>query len=299
MTTRSSNTDVYNGNDTAAHFQQWGKTISDHLKAIGLTQTADSGQINWATVAVPGANTVAGYEMYAMADTLDATAPIRIKIEYGIGASVARPNTWVSIGTATDGAGNITGQKVGPLSHDNSNNVTATSSGVTRCCRVDGFVGVACYMGIVTPNGANSQALCRFFVTRMVDDSGLPTTEGFVFGFRTYNGGTPTLYTYNRALNTFTGGTVFHTFVPGPYSASLTDETPANYQAFRTYLLMPKMRPVFGIASTVPAEVAAFSQYSIPLVGTTSRNYINMGNDGFAVSNYGQITNCQLGMLWE
>jgi hypothetical protein len=301
MTTSSSNTDVYAGNDTDAHFRQWGKTISDHLQAVGLVQTADSGQVNWSTVSVPGNNSVAGYEIYAMADSLDATYPIRIKIEYGLGAGLGRPNTWLTVGTGTNGSGSITGLKIGPLSHDNSNNINPTTVGVSRCCRVDGFVGVMCFMGILSPGSGNSsQSLCRFIVTRTVDDSGEPTGDGFFLIFKDYSQRCPAMYLFNRNLNITSSATYHHTFQPGPYSSSLTDDSPANYQAFSSYLCIPKMRPVFGVASTVQAEVAAFSEYSVALVGITPRNYMNTGNDGFGDLMDGTaVSFLNMGMLWE
>lgn len=85
------------------------KQLSDAIKAVGMVQTSDSGQINWATVALPGTNTAAGYEIFRFSDALQYQAPVFIKIEYGISNIVNIPGFWATVGTGSDGAGNLTG----------------------------------------------------------------------------------------------------------------------------------------------------------------------------------------------
>jgi hypothetical protein len=95
---------------TDAEFRAKGTFIHD-VFALGWVQTSDTGQINLASVAKPGtSNTSAGYEIWRMADTLQGTAPVYLKIEYGTAsASAALFAIWVTIGSGSDGAGNITG----------------------------------------------------------------------------------------------------------------------------------------------------------------------------------------------
>lgn len=93
---------------TDAAFRAWGSGISALLAAAGLVQTADTGQINWATVTRPTlANTSQGYEIWRFPDALQATRPIFLKIEYGSGTNSGVPQMWVTVGTATDGAGTL------------------------------------------------------------------------------------------------------------------------------------------------------------------------------------------------
>lgn len=92
-----------------ATFRSWGSTWSTNLAALGWVKTSDTGQINWTTVTKPTlANTVAGYEIWRMNDSLQATAPVFLKIEYGTGPSATYSSLWFSIGFSTDGAGNLT-----------------------------------------------------------------------------------------------------------------------------------------------------------------------------------------------
>src|SRR3954452_19330861 len=98
------------GANNDAEFRTWGSAIGPQIAAMGLVQTADTGQINWATVLRPGLNTSAGYEIWRFADALQATKPVFIRIEYGIAAVTDRMRIIARVGTATDGAGTLTGQ---------------------------------------------------------------------------------------------------------------------------------------------------------------------------------------------
>lgn len=98
-----------------ADFRAWGSGIAAQLAAIGLVKTADTGQIDWSTVLRPTANNYAGYEIWRFNDSFQATAPVFIKIEYGAGSPVDRPNLRVQVSSATNGAGTPTGQ-VGGIS---------------------------------------------------------------------------------------------------------------------------------------------------------------------------------------
>ena len=106
MTTTSYNSACLH--DTDAAFRTWGSAISSALTTIGLTNTSDTGQINWTTVTRPTANTMAGYEIWRFNDTLQSTRPIFIKLEYGTGSNVLYPHMVASIGTGSDGAGTLT-----------------------------------------------------------------------------------------------------------------------------------------------------------------------------------------------
>lgn len=79
--------------------------------ALGLTQTADTGQINLSTVTAPtGGNQSQGYEIWRFNDTLQATKPVYLKVEYGSGSgSQHQFALWFTIGTGSNGSGTITG----------------------------------------------------------------------------------------------------------------------------------------------------------------------------------------------
>lgn len=104
---------------TTTQTMQRAKNISTQLKALLTHVSAATGQINWVTnttwtTGTPQDLTVAGYEIFALADSLQATAPLFFKFEYGTGQSGGGAyskygvSIWVTVGRGQDGAGNIT-----------------------------------------------------------------------------------------------------------------------------------------------------------------------------------------------
>jgi hypothetical protein len=97
---------------TDAAFRTW---VAEIITALGttltLTQTADTGQINTTTVTRAAVtNTAAGYTIWRFNDTLQATSPIFIKLEFGTGATQpTTPQMWITVGTGSNGAGTLTG----------------------------------------------------------------------------------------------------------------------------------------------------------------------------------------------
>lgn len=108
MATKTDNT-IIAANDTDAHWRAWVQFVHD-VFALGWVQTSDTGQITISTSTKPGAgSTVVGYEVWKMNDSLQATKPVFLKIEYGSGGAANTPAWWLTIGTGSDGAGGITG----------------------------------------------------------------------------------------------------------------------------------------------------------------------------------------------
>src|SRR6266566_9890439 len=93
---------------TTAGFRLWGSAISTAIAAVGWTQTADTGQVNWTTVTAPGANVTTVYEVWKMADSLQSTDPCFIRINYMVASATNGPRIQVNVGTNSDGAGAIT-----------------------------------------------------------------------------------------------------------------------------------------------------------------------------------------------
>jgi hypothetical protein len=156
-------------NNTDAEFRAWGSAIATALAAIGLVQTSDTGQINWTTVLTPSAtNQTRGYEIWRFNDSLQATAPIFIKLEYGSGnQNASGPAVIFTVGKGSNGSGTITDVIHGPFqagygSSASSQNCYATSSD-------NGFV--LTMAPLVTFSGVS------FLVERSCNSSGTPTNE--------------------------------------------------------------------------------------------------------------------------
>lgn len=98
--------------NTAAKMSAYIQEVTTRLAALGLVQTADTGQVDPATVAATtGAEQIKGYQVWRFSDAHQATMPVFIKIWYGSGVSYPQaPGLWIQVGTGTDGVGNLTGQ---------------------------------------------------------------------------------------------------------------------------------------------------------------------------------------------
>lgn len=160
-------------NASSATFRAWGSLIGPNIETGGWVKTSDTGQINWTTVDLPASiNTSAGYEIYRMNDSLQATAPCFMKLEFGTGSATSSPAIWITIGTGSDGSGNITGalltryQMVGTGNH-------ITSS---------------CYLGIASNRlsvvlWASANYCLSFSLERTHNSSGADDATGFLFFF--------------------------------------------------------------------------------------------------------------------
>ena len=162
------------------------------LTAAGFVRTSDTGQLDPTTVLKPGASSISGYDVWRFNDDAQATKPIFFKLEYGAGSSAARFNLWITVGTGSDGAGNITDIRI-PRSvmGQSSNSAILADVWVSGG---EGYLASVFYAGPSTPASA-----LGWMIDRVRLQSGLPdlTTlgAGIVSGisnnqwqFSTYDG---------------------------------------------------------------------------------------------------------------
>lgn len=132
MTTSSAAISVPTTTDAA--FRTAGSAFSGVLSAIGLTQTSDTGQVNWSTVTKPGSiNTDGGYEIWRLNDSAQSTHPIFLKVRYGVGGAVDRFRVEIDLGEGSNGSGTLTGATITVISMINPSSSSATSTGVGGC----------------------------------------------------------------------------------------------------------------------------------------------------------------------
>lgn len=96
---------------TDAEWQAWCQAIEAAFLASGFLEVApDTGQLNLVTTTRPALGTYAGYRIYRAKDSLAATKPYYIKVEYGnTGSGQDRPVFRRTAGTGSNGAGTLTG----------------------------------------------------------------------------------------------------------------------------------------------------------------------------------------------
>lgn len=185
---------------TPEQFRAWGSYMRDAMAAVGLVQTADTGQINWATVTWTGnptGQTMFGYEIWRFNDTLQGAAPLFLKVEYGCGPNYTLPGYAITLGKGTDGAGTISTAKIiAPRTQYSI--MTAASGAVPLYMFCDGsafafFAGP----GLSAPTWT-------FFVERSRDSTGVPTASGVAVANQNnagclwwcYNYSTPLAFAY-------------------------------------------------------------------------------------------------------
>lgn len=99
--------------DTDATFRAWVTAVHDALIAAGLVQTADTGQINRATVLLPAVGAYGGYEVFSFND--EGATAVFVKVNFGRGSGF-RPGLEWTVGRGSDGAGTLT-TATGILTH--------------------------------------------------------------------------------------------------------------------------------------------------------------------------------------
>lgn len=161
---------------TDAEFRLWAQWIHDKLDAAGWVNTSDTGQINLTTVAKPAAaNTSQGYEIWRMADALQATNPVFMKIEYGSGGAATVPAVWVTIGTASNGSGTLTGN-VSTRTQTTAAAGDSTARNSYFSGNTDRFV-----FAIMADSTVTQSSGIIFGVERTKDSTGANSTEGAHF----------------------------------------------------------------------------------------------------------------------
>lgn len=274
-----------------ATFRAWGLEFSTALSTIGLVQTADTGQINWATVNYNATtNTVAGYEIWRFADST-----IYMKFEYGTSGSATAPEIWITCGTGSNGTGTITGggaistrsrvsqQNVAPFS-----TVTAYTSYFSRTADHFSICWKQLGSGGAAPMGA-------VVVGKSVDSSGAATTTGFGV-FRPCTPGFQSVRMIATAA-AFSDLTQNYTCVPGQPATSLDDS--GNYQAYMINMNLPKVLPFLWANIVLVADLPRGVTFTVAQVGASARTFLSLGAFSTSVANSLTAALVGVGMLYE
>lgn len=282
MTTNSYTSSISHSNTT--NFRIWGLALSNALTAIGFIKSADTGQINWATVNRPGVGASAGYEIRYLNDSLHASAPIYVKLEFSTGlGGAAYPNMFITVGTGTNGSGTITGvimprtENIGGYYALDS----TVSSYQTHCCMVDG-----CAWFVLKADSKSSAYPVAFFsVHRTEDSSGTPTAQGAVV-YMNYLGAYAYVWAYEFTTGfnyTYASIQSSYTFMPGDLwtLGTIHAGVPGDYQVARHYCAMPLVTPISTIVSMSQTDgVALGATFDCRVLGVYDRTYISLGNNG-------------------
>jgi hypothetical protein len=286
--------------DTDTDFRAWGSQISAQLQAVGLVQTADTGQIDWTTVSISGYPGSVGYEIYefSASDPFQAGTPVVFKLEYGA-ASAEAPEMWLTVGASSDGAGNITGTyKTNRVNFMGSANPTFNSAFPSYICHkpASGFLGVALKIGSYGSNTGYA-----FFITRTNDTSGAATGDGWNLYVTNASNPQGQIQGYFQNPSYPTQFPISGTVSGNPSIAVWPYDLTSSYaggslQAVTVYALQPAVQTNAQLCAAVLTEIPVGNQFALNVVGLTPRNFISVGVTGPFIANGYQYTNC---MIWE
>ena len=268
---------------STAGFRAWGLELHNQLASVGLTNTADTGQVNWATVTVPGINTAGGYEIWRFNDTLQGTTPIFLKIEFGTGGTSTYPAVWITVGNGSNGSGTLTGLTSSrcacgyyqaPLS-----TTTLYYSRVVYNPTL-GFFGFAWKLGLSMASGAPYNAA---FVFRSCDTTGA-ATSACVNLLTNDNTATATgkygvmqcLSYVNTAIYPPVIATQGQWWATHAYSQNPT-QTGDNIAVDPVYYLSPSLGITQCLARSLVSEIPLHLMANVALVGSTPHNYVSIG----------------------
>lgn len=286
-----------------SNFQAWGSELNAKFAAVGMVQTADTGQINWSTVAIPGAaNTAAGYEIWKLS-----SGNLYFKIEYGTGQTVAIPSMWITVGTGSNGSGTLTGQLNTRAAMGASNAaITNTSTNYqSYLCATANYFGLSWKIG-----SASTANMPRQFtaVAQTVDATGTATSAGY---YSALSGQSNQMAIQNVSLTASVTGPQlvaqkhYSCFIPNNNAAlpgSSLDGSGNNQAYLWWYCIMgtTPMLPLLHMACVLNSDLIVGNTASMTLVGSTPHTYINAGTS-LCTDASSAITNSNLGvvMLFE
>jgi len=145
------------------------------LTGAGWVQTGDTGQQSSASwPAISGTNTANGYQVWRMADALQGSYPVYMKVELGSGSVAGVIAFWITIGTGSSGAGAITGTLLARTQFGNYSNLSTTAFPSFGSGSTSRF-NWALWLNLATSNSA-----FYFGVERSKDGTGADTNVGLI-----------------------------------------------------------------------------------------------------------------------
>lgn len=272
---------------TDADFQTYIQGVETILAGIGMVQVTQTGELNPLTATRAGASTDAGFRVWRMADTLQATVPVYVKFWFGQASTADRPRIKIDIGTGVDGSGNLTGyaKKLSSLSQfTKSAGASKANNTQTLPYRGSGGEGYAVAAWGIDYTNSTTSFTFLFAVERpMKISTGDPTSEGV-------------LVTLNDAVHFIPGSGIeggpwqsqagsTSSFWMGQFGepSTVSGGNGSVMMAPRFIVCKGRLRVFPATLIYAQAQITEGTTVTVPLWGV-NQTYFAMG-DGFSVSN--------------
>ena len=294
-----------------AGYRAWIAEIIAQFLAVGLTQTADTGQVNTATVTRPAISTLNAYAIFRFNDALHATNPIFFKLDFGTATVANIPQMRVTVGRGSNGSGTITGLVMTRV---------GITAGPVPASTVVPYTSRFCYnatqgfFGFVWKIGAQSMAdrsYGGFAIFRSTDANGDPTSDSTMLlaNQSTDGAGAASSPGYMQVISHLASTAYITT--PFPTAAYSTNGAPlaltgtlysGNAQVFPIWQYTPILGVSNQLAIGLNTEIAYNSTVSLALVGSTPHTYLNVNTMVGLTSTFGggfTPASHSFLMLWE
>ena len=161
-------------------FRAWGSAVSAALGQM-LTRVTQTGEVNWATVnAAVATNTFQGFGDYRLNDSLQSTAPLFFKFEYGSAPSSAQlPAIKLTIGKSVDGSGSVSNVLQSAINVLSGNNSASALSN----CYISNGDGSGFVFSMQPDISSTIGGFCC--VERSRNQLGQPTANALMLSFQT------------------------------------------------------------------------------------------------------------------
>lgn len=189
MATHFSNSaDLVHDVSTVLRAKAFCQFIVDALTAAGWVQTTDTGQLVVGSIAAGFTvlNTKSGYQIWRMADAMQATKPVYVRFDFGTSQIVNCPGMWITIGSGSNGTGTITNII---FNGGGAANATVRGAGASNTTSpVNSYA--AGDTGAIRAMLFNASSPWIFSLTRTVDSTGAYNADGVCLSFSRSEGST-------------------------------------------------------------------------------------------------------------
>lgn len=294
MAFRVTNRTGMNHSNDAAFRAYVSAFIDDILFGGNVVQTTDTGQVNLTTATKPAVNNYPHYAVFRFNDSLQATAPVFFRLNFGVDGS-SRAAFQITLGTGSNGAGTIINPTT-TITVPASGNITQTTSTYpSYVCSHPGSINVAFNLA---SGGTSGHGFWYLGIHRSRNQDGSAQTgEGIV------------LYLCGLSLTvqyTFLFSSLLFQNSSNNFALSVGSPTSSNpggpLRVFRHFNGIGGVRPVLEALTVINTEIPVGTIFDARPCGNTNRTYVALGpgsNSQTAGVVSGGSTNYTLAMLYD
>lgn len=261
------NSDIFTTSSTITdgEFQAIITFISAVLTSGGITKTSDTGQIDPGGATFPGSNnTSGGYEIRQFTDTESSTTPVILKINYRRGAGANTMQLGISIGSGSDGSGNLTS---GKMTEQVINIVSNTSA--TQPFDIQATTNS---FALATPYSTTSQNRGFIGLERTRDAGGEVTGQGLMLVYKNPTSAFNSIYVdYNAGSfiseNSIAGGCM----MPGNQTTGTHSSGDTAVYPYHVFAPGEVLVPPLNIVGGFSGNFTDNSEYDVSVLGAIQR----------------------------